>query len=259
MREDLSSLGAERPDDVAPAPAPPEPAAPLLHREVRQGALLWIVGVVQFFVAMVVVQLAWTTPYSLTQNYLSDLGNTACGPYGGRYVCSPLYYVFNDSIIVLGVLLLIGAVWIRSALPPKFTSKAGLFVLCLAGAGAAGVGFLPENVDITVHSASALLAFAGGAIGVLLLAAALGRHSRWAGFWAYSVPLAVVSLGAWGLVILADLHVGGIDSTLGPGGIERLIGFPVLLWALVFGLQLARAPVFAPSGVHPGKPHARAG
>jgi hypothetical membrane protein len=240
---------ADVPGDLPPSPAPSKRPGPLLHREARHGALLWIAGVTQFFVAMALVQLAWTRTYSLTQNYISDLGNTGCGGYAGRYVCSPLYYVFNDSIVVLGVLLLIGAVWIRSAFPSRPTAKLGLLLLCLAGVGAIGVGLFPENVDNPVHSASALLAFVGGALAVLLLAAAVGRRSRWPGFFTYSLLLGGVSLGSWVLVALVSLHVGGLDSTLGPGGIERLIGFPVLLWGLVFGIQVARAPVYAPSGL----------
>lgn len=251
MSQDPSPNGVEMSTDVPDARAPLEAAAPRLHREVRQGAILWIIGVTQFFIAMAIVQLGWTTPYSLTQNYLSDLGNTTCGPYGGRYVCSPLYYVFNDSIITLGILLLIGTVWIRSALPPKSTRDVGLVLLCVAGIGVATVGFVPEDVNISVHSAAALLAFAGGSIAILLFARALGRHSRWAGFWEYSVLFGAVSLGSWGLVALVDLHVGGLGSTIGPGGIERLIGFPVLLWGLMFGIQLVRTPVYAPSGIRP--------
>lgn len=245
MGEDRTS--AEAPDSAVRSPRP----LPLLHREAHHGAILWIVGVVQFFVVMAVVQLAWTTPYSLTQNYISDLGNTACGPYGGRYVCSPLYYLFNDSAIALGILLLIGAVWIRSAFPRTTPSRLGLLLLALAGAGAAGVGLFPENVLNGVHSASALLAFAGGAVGVLMLAMSVGRHSPWRGFWTYSVVLGTVALGSWGFVVLAALNVGGVLSTLGAGGIERLIGFPTLLWGLLAGTQISRLPVFAPSGIRP--------
>lgn len=224
------------------------PASPLLPREVRHGAYLWVLGVVQFLLAMVVVQLAWTHPYSLTQNYISDLGNTSCGLNAkGVYICSPLYYVFNDSIIALGVLLIIGAVWVRHVFPPRALSKLGVVLFVVAGIGAAGVGFFPENVDLSVHSISALLAFVGGALGALVFAAAVGRSSRWWGFWTYSVVLGAVGLGSWILAVLLAFGVGNLSATLGPGGVERLIGFPTLLWGLFAGLQFSRAPVFAPT------------
>ncbi|MGI0054560.1 MAG: DUF998 domain-containing protein [Thermoplasmata archaeon] len=240
-------MNATSTDDDADRSAPSSTTSLLLHREVRWGAILWIVGVVQFFVAMIVVQLAWTAPYSLAQNYISDLGNTACGPYGARYVCSPIYYVFNASIIALGILLILGTILVRSAFPSKFTSRAGLVLFALAGLGAAGVGLSPENVNNAVHSASAVLAFAGGTVAVLLFATAFGRRSRWGtGFWAYSVLLGATSLGGWGLVVLAAAHVGNLGATVGLGGIERIVGFPVMIWGLIFGFQLALARAPAP-------------
>jgi len=58
---------------------------------IRLGAIVWIAAI-QFFIAQIVVQSAWTTPFSLTANYISDLGNTTCAPYPAgstMYVCCP--------------------------------------------------------------------------------------------------------------------------------------------------------------------------
>src|ERR1017187_5995873 len=53
------------------------------------GGACWAVGVVQYAAAQVVAAGAWTRPYSLKNNYISDLGNTACGmfhvPHGTPY------------------------------------------------------------------------------------------------------------------------------------------------------------------------------
>ena len=40
---------------------------------IKVGALAWVLAA-QFFVAQAVVQSAWTTPFSLRENYISDLG-----------------------------------------------------------------------------------------------------------------------------------------------------------------------------------------
>jgi hypothetical protein len=38
----------------------------------------WILTLL-YFIGQAVAQAAWTTPYSLIDNRVSDLGNTACG------------------------------------------------------------------------------------------------------------------------------------------------------------------------------------
>src|SRR5665811_946988 len=45
------------------------------------GGACWAVGVVQYAAAQVGAAGAWTRPYSLKDNYISDLGNTACGMF----------------------------------------------------------------------------------------------------------------------------------------------------------------------------------
>src|SRR6266542_5921607 len=81
-------------------------------RTIRRGAIVWMLAI-QFFIAQIIVQAVWTTPFSLTTNYISDLGNTACGPYpaGPRimYVCSPWHAGMNASFIVQGLIILVGA------------------------------------------------------------------------------------------------------------------------------------------------------
>src|SRR4029077_8587406 len=87
------------------------------ERTVWLGAIVWVLAV-QFFVAQIVVQSAWVTPFSLTQNFISDLGNTDCGPYppdSGMYVCSPWHTWMNASFILLGLIILVGAALVRKA------------------------------------------------------------------------------------------------------------------------------------------------
>src|SRR5437868_10337754 len=105
------------------------------ERDVRLGAFIWILAV-QFFVAQIVVQSAWVTPFSLIQNFISDLGNTTCGPYpkdSTMYVCSPWHAWMNASFILLGLIILVGAMLIRKRFPPIRSRAAGLLLLALAG------------------------------------------------------------------------------------------------------------------------------
>jgi hypothetical membrane protein len=86
------------------------------------GGACWAVGVVQYAVAQIVAAEAWTRPYSLKNNYISDLGNTACGmfhvPHGTPYyVCSPSHAVMNASFIIFGVLTIAVALLLRRIWP----------------------------------------------------------------------------------------------------------------------------------------------
>jgi hypothetical membrane protein len=220
---------------------------PLVHRSVRHGAILWIVGVLQFLVGMIVTQIGYGSSYSLTQNYISDYGAIHCGELAGRYVCSPWHVVFDTSIVLLGILLILGAILIRTAFPSRSTRTVGLGILIISGFGAIGVGLSPEDYNLTIHSLSAATAFVGGGLALIVLGFAMFRDTRWDGFRAYSMISGLVALVAFVLFIS---HAYG---PLGVGGMERLIVAPILVWAFVVGVHLVRIPTYAPPGVHESK------
>jgi hypothetical membrane protein len=229
-------------DGAAPV-MPTERYGPLVHRSVRHGAILWIVGVVQFIVAMGVTQYGYGSSYSLTQNYISDLGANICTTIGGRYVCSPWHLVFDVSIVIFGLLLLVGVILVRTGFPPRGTRTVGLGLLALASIGAVGVGLSPETYNLTIHSLSAAIAFVGAGLALIVLGIAMFRDTRWDGFRAYTMLSGLVGLIAFALFEAKTY------GPLGVGGMERLIVAPVLLWALVVGIHLVRIPTYAPPGL----------
>ncbi len=164
---------------------------------------------IQFFIAQLIVQSAWTTPFSLTTNYISDLGNTACGPYpvaSNMYVCSPWHAWMNASLVLLA----------------------------LAGPGEILVGLFPENVNITPHTIGAAAHFVSGNLGILVLGIAIAATRR-------QIRLAVYSiiLGSVGLLATA-LFVSGNYLGTGIGGMERIAAYPLPLWLIVAGISLLR-------------------
>ena len=72
------------------------------------GPISWMVSI-QYFVIQVVVAQAWTVNYSLAQNTISDLGNTTCAIYAGRFVCSAKHGLMNASFVILGVTMVVGS------------------------------------------------------------------------------------------------------------------------------------------------------
>jgi hypothetical membrane protein len=229
-------------------PAPGERYGPLVHRAVRHGAYLLITGVVVFILGMIITQAGYGPPtYSLTANYISDLGAVDCGPLAGHggngIVCSPWHDVFNASIIIMGFLLLLAVILIRTGFPARSSRTVGLALLGLAGIGAMGVGFSPEDVNVTVHIISAAIAFVAGNLALIVLGFAMFRDTRWDGYRAYTMLSGLVGLVAF------VLFYEKVYGPLGVGGMERLIVAPLLLWALVVGVHLARIPTFAPPGL----------
>jgi hypothetical membrane protein len=197
------------------------------------GAIAWSSSA-QFFLAQFVVQSAWTTPFSLTRNYISDLGNTSCGPYPAgseTYVCSPWHAAMNASFIVIGLTTLLGAVLLRDARPAR-PWKWGLALVAVAGVGFVLVGCFPENVNFPPHRLGAALQFVSGNLGQVVLGISLLRSRR---SWdACSIASGVVGLLA--TVLFVSRHF----LNLGIGGMERLAAYPLPLWTMVAGLSLWR-------------------
>ncbi len=206
---------------------------PLVRRSARLGGLLLAAGSVQFVAAMIVVQLYYPG-YSDTGNYISDLGSSM----------SPWAWLFNDSIRLLGLLGILGTVLVRTAFASKTTTHVGLGALLVAELGAIAVGTFPEGSSWPfsgIHSVVSLVTFLGSAVALLFLALAMSRDTRWQGLRAYTFLSGVVTLVAIGL------FASGHSFALGPGGMERLVVAPILLWAVLAGVHLARLSVYEPA------------
>jgi hypothetical membrane protein len=104
-------------------------------------------------------------------------------------------------------------------------------LLVLAGAGAMGVGVFPENYSI-MHEIVSDIAFIFG--GLLPIAAyRLVRKP----FSYLSVVMGVLSLSA--MALLSAQYTFSLGEQyflgLGPGGMEKMIAYPILLWQTAFG------------------------
>lgn len=229
------------PTAVTPAaPAPPE--NPMVHRSVRTGGALLMFGGLEFIAGMIIVQMRYSG-YSLSQNYISDLGG----------VNSPWALVFDASVILLGVCAILGILLVWSAFDPGRSRAAGLSLVIVGGVGAIGVGIFPETTPVLnggMHSIVSAIAFLGAGIGLVVGSGAMARGPHWHLSRAFTLACGVVTLAA---IVL--FYIGASYSIaflgLGPGGMERLIVAPILLWAIVEGAHLYRLPRLAPSLLHP--------
>jgi hypothetical membrane protein len=202
------------------------------------GGACWAVGVVQYAVVQIVAAAAWTTPYSLKNNYISDLGNTACGmfhvPHGTPYyVCSPDHGAMNASFVIFGVLTIAGALLLRRIWPAGHLTRWAMALWVLSGLGKITVGLVPENTHIYLHLLGALdvpLA----SVAILLLSRAIRHNSRAIGV--IGTVIGVVGLIGSGLTTGAEFGGSSASLGLGVGGAERLGSYPSSLWMLMIGL-----------------------
>lgn len=204
-------------------------------RRTRFAAIAWVSSI-QFFIAQAVVQSAWKTPFSLTANYISDLGNTVCGSYpvgSEMYVCSPWHAVMNASFLLMGVTVPLGAVLAGDALRSA-GARCGLVMIAVGGLGFVLVGLFPENVNIAPHRLGAGLQFVSGNLGQAVVGFSLLRTRSWRGPAVFSIASGLLGL------LASALLVTGHYLGLGIGGMERLAAYALPIWTIVIGVALGR-------------------
>jgi hypothetical membrane protein len=167
---------------------------------------LFFVAASQFVIGLVVAEARYTG-YSISVNYISDLG------------VGPSATIFNSSVFLMGLLILIGAYFVQRA----FNFKLLTLLLILTAIGVMGVGVFTENY-VNVHWIVSLIAFLFGGLSSIASSRLLKRP-----FSVIAVILGLMALGALGL-FAAQTYLD-----LGAGGMERMIVYPILLWGAGFG------------------------
>jgi hypothetical membrane protein len=202
----------------------------------RSGAIAWVISA-QFFITQVVVATAWPRHFSLKTDYISDLGNTFCGPYpagSAHIVCSPWHLAMNLSFMVLGVTMIIGAVLTRGAFPSGWVRELAVLLFSLAGIGVFIVGVYPENTDNARHVLGAGLNFVSGNIALIVFGLALAQRPTYGGLTKFSI-----FSGALGMLATL-LFVSGNYLGIGLGGMERVAAYPMTVWQIVAGIAFLR-------------------
>lgn len=190
----------------------------------KAGAAIFV-GVSQWAFFLVVSEVLYSSSgiggYSVSSNAISDLGAT-CPDSGGACYIPPSALLFDTSVALMGVLLIVGAYFLYRAFHWKPVSA----MIGLVGIGALGVGVFPETAG-SIHGIFADVAFLFAGLSAIVSA----RFQRKPLFY-FSIILGFVTLGAI-LLYRGEYYLG-----LGLGGMERMVVYPVLLWGLGFGGHL---------------------
>ncbi len=191
----------------------------------KVAGVLFFLAVTQFVLCLIIAE-ALYPGYSVSDNYISDLG------------VGPSAVVFNSSAFLLGLLLLAGTYFQRHS--PNF--KTLNILLLLMGIGAMGVGVFTKDFTLAHGAVSSMAFFFAGLSAI-------------ASFKVLQKPLSLISiiLGAMTLTALTLFSAGIITSGsltsniaydssfflgLGPGGMERMIVYPALMWLAAFSGHL---------------------
>ena len=197
----------------------------MTYSRCKVAGTLFFIAVAQFILGIIIAE-ALYPGYSVHDNYISDLG------------IGPSSMIFNSSAFLLGTLILVGAYFLRNISKFKVVSM----LLFLMAVGAMSVGIFTEN-SRGVHGAAALIAFIFSGLSTIASFRILEKPLS-----LVSAILGVVSLGALVLYLGGFITSGSLTSNealdsnlflgLGPGGMERMIIYPALIWLAGFGGHL---------------------
>lgn len=177
------------------------------------------IGAGQFSFGMLIAELLYPG-YSVSANYISDLGATCHNKTCVIY--QPSAYIFNTSVFIFGFLALVASyfIWL------EFQNRLNPLLVSLTGIGMIGVGLFPETAGI-IHTVMSFITFFFGGLSAVV------SYKLAKPLFSYLSLL----MGSISLVALA-LFIFKIFLGFGPGGMERMIAYPLLLWAIGFGGNL---------------------
>lgn len=156
--------------------------------------------------------------YSVHTNTISDLG--AIG--------APTQLIEQSDGLLRALCLLVGGFLFLRRTGRRRTMLAFLLI----GVGSSLSTFSPENLNIAIHSMGAVLTFLSGVVVMF--------YSYWiveSPFRYFSVSFAIITLAAT-LTLFLGYSSSFVQQTLGPGGWERIIAYPILIWLVGFGSHL---------------------
>lgn len=185
--------------------------------------LLLAFGAAQFLVMMMLLE-ATAPGYSMHDNAISDLGTI---PETEAW--------FTLTLFLIGILnVLVGYFLYR-----VWKSKALLLVFILGGIGGMGAALIPLDNPTGLHGLFALVAFLFMNLEAILVGLRLKGSTRFASFLTDAIGLVF-------LVVMVLVDSGSlVVASIGHGGVERMIAYPVLLWMVLFGGYLLAKPSLA--------------
>jgi hypothetical membrane protein len=183
----------------------------------RKAGILYLVSGIVISLAISLSEALYTN-YSVHTNSISDLAATT----------ARTTFIMEPAGFIWGLCWLFGSYFLL-----RNSGKRGLFILYLVPA----VGVLlaissPENINVAIHSIGAIIAFIPGAMSAVYSYKLVRSELKY-----FSLVLGFVSL--FGVILEFGAYYSYVvQQVLGPGGTERIILYPLLIWLISFGAYL---------------------
>ncbi|DAC72181.1 MAG TPA: hypothetical protein DSN98_06545 [Thermoplasmata archaeon] len=185
----------------------------MVYSNGKVAGIFFFIAASQFVLGLIVAE-ALFPGYSISTNYISDLG------------VGPSSMVFNMSIFLTGLLSIIGVYFFQRT----FNHKVMTIVLIITAVATMGVGIFTENSE-PMHMITSFFAFLFSGLSAIVSCRIMK----------YPFNIIVTFLGLINLSALI-LFIGNIYLGLGVGGMERMIMYPTLIWMIGFGSYLIALP-----------------
>jgi hypothetical membrane protein len=180
------------------------------------GILYTIAGLVT--ILSVTISEALYPNYSVHSNTISDL--SAIG--------APTQLIEGSDGLLRAVCFLLGGYLLF-----RKTGKRGpMLAFVMVGVGTSLATFSPENFNVAIHSIGAVITFFSAVVIMFYSYRIIQSPFRY-----FSVCFAVITLAAT-LILFLGYSSPFVQQTLGPGGWERVIAHPILIWSIGFGSYL---------------------
>jgi hypothetical membrane protein len=179
----------------------------------KVAGVLFFIAATQFVLGLIVAE-ALYPGYNISKSEISYLG------------IGPSAMVYNVSVFLLGLLLIIGTYFLQRG----FNVKILTVLLTLTSLGYMGIGIFTHN-SYTIHFIAAVITFLFGG-----LSAIYSYKLMKLPFSLINVLLGLMTLSA-SVLYLVKHYLG-----LGPGGMERMMVYPILIWTIGFSGYLIALP-----------------
>ncbi len=185
----------------------------MIYSNAKTAGIIFFIGITQLIFGVTIAEVYYPG-YNISQNYISDLG------------IGPSAIIFNVSIFLLGLFIIFGTYFLYKVLKNKFFNV----MLILIGIGCMGVGIFTDDVQ-PIHSIAAIIIFLFGGFAAIFSYKLLKIR-----FKLINIILGVIALSAL-VLFITDQYLW-----LGPGGMERMIVYPILIWTYIVSYYLISQP-----------------
>lgn len=181
------------------------------------GVFLFLAGAL-ILMGIITAEIFYPAPYSTAKNYISTLGSS---PPPNSIIYQPSAAIFDNSLKLAGILILIGSYFLYKATKNKL-----VFSLVIMGIGTIGVGVFPA-FHAKLHPIVALASLGGGGVAAIVTSKLTKPP-----FSHLAIILGSISL----FFLIVGLGLPQfIVPTLGVGGAERFVAYPNVIWLMGLG------------------------